>query len=74
MALVRGCGHKLKERVRIEIELKNCLTKKMTSHQLRTTEFFLRIWNLTSLAQKITTTNMYTCIYIYIFREHIITK
>ena len=60
MSLVRGCGHKLKERVRIEIKLKNCLTRKMTSHQLRTTELFLRIWNLTSLAQKITTIKMYT--------------
>ena len=60
MALVRGYGHKLKESVRIEIELKNCLTRKLTSHQLRTTELFLRIWNLTSLAQKITTIKMYT--------------
>ncbi|PPS12915.1 hypothetical protein GOBAR_AA07725 [Gossypium barbadense] len=32
----------------------------MTSHQLITTELFLRIWNLTSLAHKITTTKMYT--------------
>ena len=29
VALVRGCGHKLKEKVRIEIELKNYLTRKI---------------------------------------------
>ena len=50
MALVKGCGHKLKERVRIEIELKNCLTRKMTSHQLRTTELFSDYGISTSLA------------------------
>ena len=38
MALVRGCGHKLEERVRIEIELKNCLTRKRVNLHLRTTE------------------------------------
>ena len=61
MALVRGCSHKLKERVRIEIELKNYLTRKRVNHHLRTTELLFTLRNLTPEAyKKKITTNMYT--------------
>ena len=43
VALVRGYGHKLKETVRIESELKIHLTRKRFNHHLHTIELLLRI-------------------------------